>query len=234
MKLWELCLTAIALSVLVVVLVSSKISLVVSAPQKPLDFSNLTSTYDKSEKLAYFNNKQISVPSYITAKKDNAYVLGEQKTFGDMVSEKRIYVDLTNQRLYAYEGDKLVYNFLVSTGKWNRTPTGKFRIWIKLRYTKMEGGSKTNNTYYYLPNVPYTMFFYNRDYPKWLGYGIHGTYWHDNFGHPMSHGCINMKTEEAEQLYYWAMPNLNGKSSIQVSKDNPGTEVIIFGKAPQE
>jgi lipoprotein-anchoring transpeptidase ErfK/SrfK len=50
---------------------------------------------------------------------------------------------------------------------------------------------------YDLPNVPYVMYFYQ-------GYGLHGTYWHHNFGHPMSHGCVNFKTEDAGWLYNWA------------------------------
>jgi len=50
---------------------------------------------------------------------------------------------------------------------------------------------------YYLPDVPYTMYFYD-------GYGIHGTYWHDNFGTPMSHGCVNMRTSEAAWLFDFA------------------------------
>jgi lipoprotein-anchoring transpeptidase ErfK/SrfK len=228
MKLWELSLLSIALSIFIVVLSSARISQIILSPQTPLDLSNLSSTYDTSAKEAVFNNKQISVPSIAYGKSALDTVLGDV----DTVVEKKIYVDLTNQRLYAYEEDKLVYNFLVSTGKWGRTPTGRFRIWIKLRYTKMEGGSVARNTYYNLPNVPYTMFFFNKDYPKWVGYGIHGTYWHDNFGTPMSHGCINMKTEEAEQLYYWSRPELNGKKSITETIDNQGTEVIIFGKAP--
>lgn len=151
---------------------------------------------------------------------------------GEASAEKRIEIDLTNQRLYAYEGDRQIYNFLVSTGLWGRTPTGEFHIWTKLRATKMSGGSKALRTYYYLPNVPYTMFFANAQIPRARGYGIHGTYWHNNFGHPMSHGCINMKTEEAAQLFYWAQPDLQGKSSIPATADNPGTRVVIYGTAP--
>lgn len=151
---------------------------------------------------------------------------------GEASAEKRIEIDLTNQRLYAFEGDRKVYDFLVSTGKWGRTPAGEFRIWIKLRSTKMSGGSKALRTYYYLPNVPYVMYFANDQIPRWRGFGIHGTYWHNNFGHPMSHGCINMKTEEAAQLYYWAQPDLHGKTSIPATADNPGTRVVIYGTAP--
>lgn len=147
---------------------------------------------------------------------------------------KRIEIDLTNQRLYAYEGDKQIFNFLVSTGKWGRTPTGTFRIWTKLRLTRMTGGSKDLGTFYDLPNVPYVMFFDNQYISKAQGYSIHGTYWHNNFGHPMSHGCINMRPDEAKLLYFWANPNLEGKDSIYATNNNPGTEVVIFGEAPQE
>lgn len=103
-----------------------------------------------------------------------------------------IDVDLTNQMVYAYEGDAIVNSFLVSTGtSMTPTVTGKFKIWIKLRKTDMSGPG------YYLPDVPYTMYFYK-------GYGLHGTYWHSNFGTPMSHGCVNLSIPDAEWLYYWA------------------------------
>ncbi len=148
-------------------------------------------------------------------------------------SNKRIEVDLSTQTLRAFEDDKKVYEFLISSGKWGKTPTGTFRIWGKFRYTKMEGGRKELNTYYYLPNVPFVMFFENEKVPAARGFGIHGTYWHSNFGHPMSHGCINMKTEEAGIIYNWAGPELGDKKSIRSTADNLGTEVIIYGVAPK-
>jgi lipoprotein-anchoring transpeptidase ErfK/SrfK len=105
---------------------------------------------------------------------------------------RRIDIDLSEQRLYAYQDDTLVRSFLVSTGTWQHpTPIGRFAVWIKLRYTNMSGPG------YYLPDVPYTMYFYQ-------DYGIHGTYWHSNFGTPMSHGCVNMVTEDAGWLYNWS------------------------------
>lgn len=106
--------------------------------------------------------------------------------------ERWIDVDLTNQRVYAYEGDVVVNSFIVSTGTW-RTPTvtGQYRIYVKYRSAKMSGPG------YYLPNVPYIMYFYK-------GYGLHGTYWHNNFGTPMSHGCVNLRTDDAAWLYNWA------------------------------
>jgi lipoprotein-anchoring transpeptidase ErfK/SrfK len=103
-----------------------------------------------------------------------------------------IDVDLTNQRVYAYEGDTMINSFIVSTGTWlHPTVTGQYRIYVKYRSAPMSGPG------YYLPNVPYIMYFYK-------GYGLHGTYWHNNFGTPMSHGCVNLRTDEAAWLYNWS------------------------------
>ncbi|MFW5713284.1 MAG: L,D-transpeptidase family protein [Brevefilum sp.] len=110
----------------------------------------------------------------------------------EALSGRWIEIDLSEQRLYAIEDGELVRSFVVSTGTAS-TPTvvGRFAVWIKLRYDDMSGPG------YYLPDVPYAMYFYK-------GYGIHGTYWHDNFGTPMSHGCVNMVTEEAGWLFNWS------------------------------
>jgi len=193
--------------------------------QKDIDTTVLVGEYDSLASSAIFNNNSVSIPLDVS---EDVYspVLGESS------GNKRIEVDLTNQRLYAYEDDRLIYNFLVSTGKWGKTPTGTFNIWVKLRYTKMEGGSKAINTYYYLPNVPYVMYFYNNEIPKYRGFGLHGTYWHSNFGHTMSHGCINMRTEEAGLIYYWAKPDLRGKRSVFTNDGNLGTQIVIYGVAP--
>lgn len=147
---------------------------------------------------------------------------------------KRIEVDLTTQTTYAYEGDRLVYSFTVSTGLWGWTPTGEFTIWTKVRSQLMQGGSKEKGTYYYLPNVPYVMFFYNDEIEKMRGFSFHGAYWHNNFGHPMSHGCINMRHEDAKLLYEWATPVVTNPNawSTPSTAENPGTKVIIYGKAP--
>jgi LysM repeat protein len=103
-----------------------------------------------------------------------------------------IDVDLSAQRVTAYEGNTPVRSTLASTGlPATPTPTGQYRIYIKYVATLMTGPG------YYLPNVPYTMYFYR-------GYGLHGTYWHSNFGHPMSHGCVNLPTPEAQWLFNWA------------------------------
>jgi lipoprotein-anchoring transpeptidase ErfK/SrfK len=124
-----------------------------------------------------------------TALPTDSVSAGEVPSHG---GERWIDVDLSNQMVYAYEGNSVVNSFLVSTGTWQYpTVTGQFHIWIKLRYTEMIGPG------YDLPNVPYTMYFYK-------GYGLHGTYWHNNFGTPMSHGCVNLSIPDAEWLYNWA------------------------------
>lgn len=185
--------------------------------------------FDSTQLQGHFHGKTYSVPPRakpeLSYARENNDILGSSKTNDD---DKRIEVDLTHQKLKAYEGSKKKFEFLVSTGKWYPTPTGEYRVWYKTASTLMTGGSKAWGTYYYLPNVPYTMFFYQ-------GFGLHGTYWHDNFGHPMSHGCINMRIEDAEKLFYWVNPKLpEGKNSTTASDDNKGTRVIIYGEAPKE
>lgn len=106
--------------------------------------------------------------------------------------ERWIDVNLSEQRVYAYEGDTVVKSFLVSTGTWQTpTVTGKYKIWVKVRIQDMSGPG------YYLPDVPYVMYFYK-------GYGFHGTYWHNNFGTPMSRGCVNLTIPDSEWLYGFA------------------------------
>jgi lipoprotein-anchoring transpeptidase ErfK/SrfK len=105
---------------------------------------------------------------------------------------KSIVVSTEDQRIYAYENGQLVRSHLVSTGL-PATPTvkGDYKVYVKHVATDMSGPD------YFLPQVPYTMYFYQ-------GYGIHGTYWHNSFGRPMSHGCVNLPTPEAEWFFNWA------------------------------
>jgi len=167
---------------------------------------NLNNIY--SEKyVSWINNQQDDFAPY-----EKVTFLNKNVTFKDIAlnpnsavlgaipnyeGERWIEVDISDQRLYMKEGFTTVGTFAVSTGKWYPTPVGEWNIWIKLRYTRMRGGSKAFGTYYDLPNVPYTMY-YDR------GYGVHGAYWHNNFGQPMSHGCVNMRPEEAGVVFNWA------------------------------
>ncbi|MCD6520895.1 MAG: L,D-transpeptidase [Anaerolineae bacterium] len=132
------------------------------------------------------------------------------------LNEKWIEVDLSTQTLRAYEGTKLVFTARISSGR-AHTPTvqGKFRIKRKYRYQLMTGPG------YYLPNVPYVMYFY-------AGYALHGAYWHDKWGTPTSHGCVNLRREDAKWLYEWTDPKVPpGANSVLATKENPGTWVLI-------
>ena len=105
---------------------------------------------------------------------------------------KWIDVNLTTQQVIAYEGNRAVLVAPVSTGlPGTPTVTGRYRIYRKVPSQLMTGPG------YYLPGVPWVMYFYR-------GYSFHGTYWHNNFGQPMSHGCVNMRTPDAKWLYDWA------------------------------
>jgi lipoprotein-anchoring transpeptidase ErfK/SrfK len=105
---------------------------------------------------------------------------------------KWIDISIGAQRLTAYEGQKAVFSVLISSGvAGRRTPIGQFAIRTKLASQTMSGPG------YWLPNVPWVMYFAGAN-------AIHGTYWHHNFGHPMSHGCINMTIADASWMYHWA------------------------------
>ncbi len=107
-----------------------------------------------------------------------------------------IDVNLTTQRLTAYEDTTPVYNAVISSGRWPYlTVTGQFQIYTHYKFQDMNGYRLGFD--YYLPNVPYVMYFY-RD------YALHGTYWHNNFGTPMSHGCVNLTIPDAEWIFNWS------------------------------
>lgn len=171
--------------------------------------------------IGYFEGNKATVPE--EEKTALAQVLGSEAGSG----ERWIEVDLSDQKLTAREGDSVYLETSVASGlPWTPTPTGEFRVWGKFRYTKMEGGQ--GKYYYYLPNVPYVMYFENSDIPGFKGYGLHGTYWHNSFGTPRSHGCVNLPTPIAKQLFYWTGPVLQeGKGTARASAENPGTRIVI-------
>lgn len=185
-----------------------------------------TGDFDEGANIAIFNNQVVSYPktslaySFLQSKEasQNQVVLGT--TTADGV-EKWIEVSLDDQKLRAWEGNKLVMEFPISSGLWAPTPKGTFNVWYKARNTRMTGGSKDLGTFYDLPNVPNNLFFYQ-------GYALHGAYWHNNFGHPMSHGCVNEPLANAAQLFEWAGPNLPaGQNAVTASAENPGARVVV-------
>ena len=137
--------------------------------------------------------------------------------------EKWIDVDLSEQRVVAYENNKAVNAFIVSTGLPNwPTVTGEFRIRLKTKSQTMSGGSRVGGDYYSLPNVQWVQYFYEE-------YAFHGAYWHNNFGRPMSHGCVNMRNEDAKWLFDWAGPawQEGGITWQKPTTQNQGTLVIV-------
>jgi lipoprotein-anchoring transpeptidase ErfK/SrfK len=107
-------------------------------------------------------------------------------------SDRWIEVQLENQRLVAWEGNKPVYAIIVSTGT-DTYPTrpGIFAIQTKHEVARMQGAD------YDIPDVPFTMYYDN-------SYAIHGAYWNRRFGTPVSHGCVNVAVNHAEWLFNWA------------------------------
>lgn len=168
-----------------------------------------------------FDNKPLAVkPPRLAADSDQA-VLGSHVAADG--SEKWIEVDLSDQKLFAWEGSKKVFEFPISSGRPGyETPRGEFRVWSKVRLQAYKGGSKERGDYYYLPNVPYSLFFYK-------GYAIHGAYWHNDFGiKRRSSGCVNLRIDDAEKIYNWAGPAMpSGVGAVRSTSDNPGVRVVV-------
>ena len=132
-------------------------------------------------------------------------------------TDKWIDVNRFEQTLAAYEGDRLVYATLVSSGlpQWD-TDLGLFRVYMKVRQAKMSGRDGLPD-YYFLEDVPYAMYF-NKD------MALHGAYWHDKFGFKHSHGCVNLPPASALWLWNWTTPDATDKSFVMVPDRNNNTE----------
>ena len=153
------------------------------------------------------------------------------------LENKRIEVSLGMQTISCYEYDKVVLQTNISSGLETPnlgkngistlTPAGDFRIEVKMPSQHMGNGSLASDLdAYELLGVPWVSFFKNPP-----GYAFHGTYWHDNFGTPMSHGCVNMRTEEAKWLFRWGLPAAPAAQINQATLDKRGwgTGVKIRG-----
>lgn len=127
--------------------------------------------------------------------------LGEYITATAASSTKKILIARGAQTLHAYEGDTLFMESAISTGKeLTPTPRGTFTIFRKTPSRYMQGPLPYLNEqqYYDLPGVPWNLYFTEQ------GAVIHGAYWHNSFGSTYSHGCVNLKPNDAEQLFRWA------------------------------
>lgn len=107
-------------------------------------------------------------------------------------NDRWIEINVSTQRLIAWEGETPVYAIIVSTGVAdNPTLIGSFAVQSKHRTARMRGED------YDVPDVPFVMYYDGN-------YGIHGAYWHYSFGTPVSHGCVNVAVDHAEWLFNWA------------------------------
>jgi len=140
-------------------------------------------------------------------------------------TERWIDVDLDRQVLVAYEGTRPVYATLVSSGaKKYPSETGVFRMWVKFSETDMNG-QMGDEAPYSVATVPWTQF-----YAKDLA--LHTAYWHDKFGEPRSHGCINLSPVDARYMYFWSEPTLpSGWSMAHGIVERPGSMVRVRSEA---
>jgi len=132
-------------------------------------------------------------------------------------ADKWIDINKFEQTLAAYEGDRLVYATLISSGlpQWD-TDSGLFRVFMKVRQAKMSG-REGKPDYYFLEDVPYAMYF-NKD------MALHGAYWHDKFGFKHSHGCVNLPPADALWLWNWTTPDTTDKSFVMVPDRKNNTD----------
>jgi lipoprotein-anchoring transpeptidase ErfK/SrfK len=146
-------------------------------------------------------------------------------------TKKSIIVNVNNQSLQALEYDQVVFQTNISSGMAGSstpdgsystdTPRGYFNVFSKMPSKHMGLGEITSDPEaYVLPGVPWTSFFVEN-----IGVAFHGTYWHDNYGNRMSHGCINMKPAEALWLFRWCTPVFKGDKMEQTGN---GTRVSVI------
>lgn len=142
---------------------------------------------------------------------------------------KRVIVNIARQSLTAFEGDEVVMHTAISSGIPasttgangipTATPYGEHRIHMKTPVRHMGDANITSDiNAYELPGVPWVSFFVD------TGVAFHGTYWHDNYGNKMSHGCVNMRPEEAKWIYRWLMPEIK---TAEWHADGYGSQVFV-------
>lgn len=176
---------------------------------------------EREELLASANQAQMADSSDYPVSPNGATQLHLDVGRARLEGEKWIEVSLSDQMLYAWDGDQLVNEFLISSGvQTYPTITGVFRMWARTPSQTMSGGDRASGTYYNLPNVQWVQYFYGE-------FALHGTYWHNNFGTPMSHGCVNLTIEDAEWLFNWTFPEWDGAGGWIRTTENDATLVWV-------
>ncbi len=180
---------------------------------------------NRNEKSIWYKiyDRQIQASFYVPAHEMRVLPSSELGPLSPEVPEenKYIYVDLANQFVTAFEGDKPVLTARCSSGsKGTRTPMGEFRTFHKGPSIHMTNqGDGTENTYH-LPGVPWVSFFTG------TGVAFHGTYWHSNYGRPSSRGCVNLTPSDAKFIYRWTRPEVPLETTY-LYKPGEGTLVKV-------
>jgi L,D-transpeptidase catalytic domain len=155
---------------------------------------------DFDEGLRY--SERLTLPWYVRSDAGELVTLDGPQDLGTSTpsTTKSLIVDRSDQKLYAFDGDTLVYTYRISTGlDLSPTPRGIFTVYRKTPTRYMQGPIPGINTHYYdLPGVPWNLYFTEQ------GAVVHGAYWHNDFGKQHSNGCVNVRPEEARVLYDWA------------------------------
>jgi hypothetical protein len=169
------------------------------------------------------------VQEYVRAAGLRRILPGELAPIAPLAKDKRIEVSLKDQKLYAYEGESLVYTARCATGARYTiegiglldftTPTGEYAV-VRKRPSRHMYGFVGRVDAYDLPGVPFCTYFTETD------VAVHGAYWHNDFGHPRSHGCINVLADDAKWVYRWSMPAAGYEETLLIVEEG-GTPVIV-------
>jgi len=138
---------------------------------------------------------------------------------GIPAGSKWVHVDLPEQTLVAYEGQKPVYATVISSGKEGyEPPTGLFKVQQKYISTTMNATDPIDG-FYEVEEVPWTLYYHR-------GYALHGAYWHTDFGKVRSHGCTNIAPVDARWIYYWSDPEV--PPAWHAVRFQPDTTYVYF------
>ncbi len=169
------------------------------------------------------------VQEYVRAEGLRRMAPSEFSPISPQASDKHIEISLTDQKLYAYEGDSLVREARCATGAHFTieavglvdfsTPIGDHTV-VRKRPSRHMHGFEGRADAYDLPGVPFCTYFTQ------AGAAVHGAYWHNDFGHPRSHGCVNVLAEDAQWVYRWSMPVADYNEGLLIVKEG-GTPVIV-------
>jgi lipoprotein-anchoring transpeptidase ErfK/SrfK len=170
-----------------------------------------------------------SVKEYVRAEGLRRILPTELTPIAALAQDKRLEVNLKDQKLYAYEGDALVYTARCATGAAFSvegvgfvdftTPVGEHTV-VRKRPSRHMHGFAGRSDEYDLPGVPFCTYFTQ------AGVAVHGAYWHNDFGHPRSHGCVNVLSDDAKWVYRWSLPAVAYEEDLLVVEEG-GTPVTV-------